>query len=262
MQKKEIPKILIIAGSDSGGGAGIQADMKAITYFKGYAMTAITAVTSQNTKGVQAIFPLPIDHVESQINSVLQDLNPDIIKTGMLADTNLIEMIADKVGDYKLVIDPVMVATSGDILVPQDCVLAIKEKLLPKSFLTTPNLHEAELLSGQKINNTEEQIEAAFKILDLGVKNVLVKGGHLTNKMITDVLVEDDKTVNCFESKKIDSKNTHGTGCTLASSIACLIGHGNNLSESVQKGIDYVQKGILLAPNFGSGNGPILHFDV
>ena len=262
MQKKEIPKILIIAGSDSGGGAGIQADMKAITYFKGYAMTAITAVPSQNTKGVQAIFPLPIDHVESQINSVLQDLNPDIIKTGMLADTNLIEMIADKVGDYKLVIDPVMVATSGDILVPQDCVLAIKEKLLPKSFLTTPNLHEAELLSGQKINNTEEQIEAAFKILDLGVKNVLVKGGHLTNKMITDVLVEDDKTVNCFESKKIDSKNTHGTGCTLASSIACLIGHGNNLSESVQKGIDYVQKGILLAPNFGSGNGPILHFDV
>ena len=262
MQKKEIPKILIIAGSDSGGGAGIQADMKAITYFKGYAMTAITAVTSQNTKGVQAIFPLPIDHVESQINSVLQDLNPDIIKTGMLADTNLIEMIADKVGDYKLVIDPVMVATSGDILVPQDCVLAIKEKLLPKSFLTTPNLHEAELLSGQKINNTEEQIEAAFKILDLGVKNVLVKGGHLTNEMITDVLVEEDRTVNCFESKKINSKNTHGTGCTLASSIACLIGHGNNLSESVQQGIDYVQKGILLAPNFGSGNGPILHFDV
>ena len=262
MQKKEIPKILIIAGSDSGGGAGIQADMKAITYFKGYAMTAITAVTSQNTKGVQAIFPLPTDHVESQINSVLQDLNPDIIKTGMLADTNLIEMIADKVGDYKLVIDPVMVATSGDILVPQDCVQAIKETLLPKSFLTTPNLHEAELLSGQKINNTEEQIEAAFKILDLGVKNVLVKGGHLTNKMITDVLVEDDKTVNCFESKKIDSNNTHGTGCTLASSIACLIGHGNNLRESVQKGIDYVQKGILLAPNFGSGNGPILHFDV
>ena len=154
-----------------------------------------------------------------------------------------------------------MVATSGDILVPEGCVSAIKETLLPKSFLTTPNLYEAELLSGQKINNTEEQIEAAFKILELGVKNVLVKGGHLTNEMITDVLVEEDKTVNCFESKKINSKNTHGTGCTLASSIACLIGHGNNLSESVQKGIDYVQKGILLAPNFGSGSGPILHFD-
>ena len=254
-------KILIIAGSDSSGGAGIQADIKTVTALGSYAMTAITAVTSQNTKGVQAIFPLPIDHVKSQTNSVLQDLNPDIIKTGMLADTNLIEMIADKVGDYKLVIDPVMVATSGDILVPQDCVLAIKETLLPKSFLTTPNLYEAELLSGQKINNTEEQIEAAFKILELGVKNVLVKGGHLTNEIITDVLVEEDKTVNCFESKKINSKNTHGTGCTLASSIACLIGHGNNLSESVQKAIDYVQKGILLAPNFGSGSGPILHFD-
>jgi len=262
MQKNKIPKVLIIAGSDSGGGAGIQADIKAVTYFKGYAMTAITAVTSQNTKGVQAIFPLPIDNVESQINSVLEDLNPNIIKTGMLADIDLIEMIASRVGEYKLVIDPVMVATSGDILVPEDCVSAIKETLLPKSFLTTPNLYEAELLSGQKINNTEEQIEAAFKILELGVKNVLVKGGHLTNEMITDVLVEEDKTVNCFESKKINSKNTHGTGCTLASSIACLIGHGNNLSESVQQGIDYVQKGILLAPNFGSGNGPILHFDV
>ena len=262
MQKNKIPKVLIIAGSDSGGGAGIQADIKAVTYFKGYAMTAITAVTSQNTKGVQAIFPLPIDHVESQINSVLEDLNPNIIKTGMLADIDLIEMIASRFGEYKLVIDPVMVATSGDILVPEDCVSAIKETLLPKSFLTTPNLYEAELLSGQKINNTEEQIEAAFKILELGVKNVLVKGGHLTNEMITDVLVEEDKTVNCFESKKINSKNTHGTGCTLASSIACLIGHGNNLSESVQQGIDYVQKGILLAPNFGSGNGPILHFDV
>ena len=261
MQKNKIPKVLIIAGSDSGGGAGIQADIKAVTYFKGYAMTAITAVTSQNTKGVQAIFPLPTNHVESQINSVLEDLNPNVIKTGMLADIGLIEMIASRVGKYKLVIDPVMVATSGDILVPEGCISAIKETLLPKSFLTTPNLYEAELLSGQKINNTEEQIEAAFKILELGVKNVLVKGGHLTNEMITDVLVKEDKTVNCFESKKINSKNTHGTGCTLASSIACLIGHGNNLSESVQKGIDYVQKGILLAPNFGSGSGPILHFD-
>ena len=261
MQKNKIPKVLIIAGSDSGGGAGIQADIKAVTYFKGYAMTAITAVTSQNTKGVQAIFPLPTNHVESQINSVLEDLNPNVIKTGMLADIGLIEMIASRVGKYKLVIDPVMVATSGDILVPEGCISAIKETLLPKSFLTTPNLYEAELLSGQKINNTEEQIEAAFKILELGVKNVLVKGGHLTNEMITDVLVKEDKTVNCFESKKINSKNTHGTGCTLASSIACLIGHGNNLSESVQKAIDYVQKGILLAPNFGSGSGPILHFD-
>ena len=262
MQKNKIPKVLIIAGSDSGGGAGIQADIKAVTYFKGYAMTAITAVTSQNTKGVLAIFPLPIDHVESQINSVLEDLNPNIIKTGMLADIDLIEMTASRVGGYKLVIDPVMVATSGDILVPEGSVSAIKETLLPKSFLTTPNLYEAELLSGQKINNTEEQIEATFKILDLGVKNVLVKGGHLTNEMITDVLVEEDKTVNCFESKKINSKNTHGTVWTLASSIACLIGHDNDLNKSVQKAINYVQKGISAAPNFGSGNGPILHFDV
>jgi len=262
MQNNKIPKILIIAGSDSGGGAGIQADIKAVTYFKGYAMTAITAITSQNTKGVQAIFPLPIDHVESQISSILEDLNPNVIKTGMLADINLIEMVANKVDGYKLVMDPVMVATSGDILVPENCISAIKDTLLPKSFLVTPNLYEAELLSNQKINNAEQQVEAAFKILGLGVKNVLVKGGHLTNGMITDVLVQEDKTVNCFESKKIDSKNTHGTGCTLASSIACLIAQGNDLDKSIQLGINYVQKGISLAPNFGSGNGPILHFDV
>ena len=262
MQKNKIPKVLIIAGSDSGGGAGIQADIKAVTYFKGYAMTAITAVTSQNTKGVQAIFQLPINHIESQINSVLEDINPDVVKTGMLADIDLIEMIATRISGYKLVMDPVMVATSGDILVPEDCISAIKDTLLPKSYLITPNLYEAELLSGQTISNLEEQIEAASRILKLGAKNVLVKGGHSDSEKITDVLIQEDKTINCFESEKIKSKNTHGTGCTLASSIACLVGHHKNLNESVQTAINYVQKGITLAPNFGSGNGPILHFDV
>ena len=262
MQKNKIPKILIIAGSDSGGGAGIQADIKAITYFKGYAMTAITAVTSQNTKGVQEIFSLPIDQVDSQINSVLDDLKPDVIKTGMLADKSLIKMIANKVQDYKLIMDPVMVATSGDVLVAEDCISVIKEHLLPKSFLITPNLYEAELLSNTKITNVDDQIKAAFKILELGARNVLVKGGHSSSDLITDVLIQEDKKVDCFESKKLNSKNTHGTGCSLASSIACLIGHDNDLNKSVQKAINYVQKGISAAPNFGSGNGPILHFDV
>ncbi len=262
MQKKEIPKILIIAGSDSGGGAGIQADIKAVTHFKGYAMTAITAITSQNTKGVQEIFPVPIDHVASQINSVLDDLKPQIIKTGMLADKSLIKMVANKVQDYKLIVDPVMVATSGDVLVSEDCISAIKEYLLPQSFLITPNLYEAELLSNQKITNADEQVEAAFKILELRAKNVLVKGGHSKSDLITDVLVQEDGKINRFESKKIHSKNTHGTGCSLASSIACLIGYGNDLDQSIQSGIDYVQKGITNAPNFGSGSGPILHFDV
>tara|TARA_Y100000746_G_scaffold121761_1_gene104369 strand:+ start:3437 stop:4225 length:789 start_codon:yes stop_codon:yes gene_type:complete len=262
MQKNKIPKILIIAGSDSGGGAGIQADIKAVTYFKGYATTAVTAITSQNTKGVQAIFPVPIDHIDSQINSILDDLKPDVIKTGMLADKSLIKMIANKVQDNKLIMDPVMVATSGDVLVAEDCISVIKEYLLPKSFLITPNLYEAELLSNIKITSVDEQIEAAFRILELGAKNVLVKGGHSKTDLITDVLVQVDKTINRFESKKIDSKNTHGTGCSLASSIACLIGHDNDLSQSVQTAISYVQKGISSAPNFGSGNGPILHFDV
>ena len=262
MQKYKIPKILIIAGSDSSGGAGIQADIKAVTYFKGYAMTAITAVTSQNTKGVQEILPLPIDHVDSQINSVLDDLKPDVIKTGMLADKNLIKMIANKVHDYKLIMDPVMVATSGDVLVAEDCISAIKEYLLPKSFLITPNLYEAELLSNTKIINVDDQVKAAFKILELGARNVLVKGGHSSSELITDVLVQEDKKINRFESKKINSKNTHGTGCSLASAVACLLGHDNDLNKSVQKAISYVQKGISTAPNFGSGNGPILHFDV
>ena len=163
-----IPKVLIIAGSDSGGGAGIQADIKSITYFKGYAMTAVTAITAQNTIGVQSIYPLPKQIVIEQINSVTNDLETDILKIGMLADEEIINHISTNIFDYKIVLDPVMVATSGDVLVSDEIINSIKDKLINKSFLITQNIYEAEILSEMKINNLENQIEAGIKLLKLG----------------------------------------------------------------------------------------------
>ena len=255
-----IPKVLIIAGSDSGGGAGIQADIKSITYFKGYAMTAVTAITAQNTKGVQSIYPLPKQVVIEQINSVTSDLMPDIIKIGMLADEEIIDHISNNISNYKIILDPVMVATSGDVLVSDKVIDSIKDKLINKSFLITPNIFEAEILSEMKINNLENQIEAGIKLLKLGCKNVLIKGGHGNSDNINDVLITSDGDEHIFKSDKIISTNTHGTGCSLASAIATNLGQGINIKESIKISIDYVQNGIKNAPDFGSGNGPIRHF--
>ena len=255
-----IPKVLIIAGSDSGGGAGIQADIKAITFFKGYAMTAVTAITAQNTTGVQSIYPLPKQIVMEQINSVTSDLSPDIVKIGMLADEEIIDHISSYISGYKIVLDPVMVATSGDVLVSDETINSIKDKLINKSFLITPNIFEAEILSEIKINNLNNQIEAGIKLLKLGCKNVLVKGGHGNSDIINDVLITTSGDEHIFESKKIISKNTHGTGCSLASAIATNLGMGIEIKESIKISIEYVQNGIKNAPDFGSGNGPIRHF--
>jgi len=255
-----IPKVLIIAGSDSGGGAGIQADIKAITYFKGYAMTAVTAITAQNTIGVQSIYPLPKQIVIEQINSVTNDLSPDIIKIGMLADEEIIDHISSNISDYKIVLDPVMVATSGDVLIKDKIINSIKDKLINKSFLITPNIFEAEILSEMKINDLENQIEAGIKLLKLGCKNVLIKGGHGNSENINDVLITSNGDEHIYESKKIISKNTHGTGCSLASAIATNLGLGIDIKESIKISIEYVQNGIKNAPDFGSGNGPIRHF--
>ena len=255
-----IPKVLIIAGSDSGGGAGIQADIKSITYFKGYAMTAVTAITAQNTIGVQSIYPLPKQIVIEQINSVTNDLSPDIIKIGMLADEEIIDYISSNISDYKIVLDPVMVATSGDVLIKDEIINSIKDKLINKSFLITPNIFEAEILSEMKINDLENQIEAGIKLLKLGCKNVLIKGGHGNSENINDVLITSNGDEHIYESKKIISKNTHGTGCSLASAIATNLGLGIDIKESIKISIEYVQNGIKNAPDFGSGNGPIRHF--
>jgi len=255
-----IPKVLIIAGSDSGGGAGIQADIKSITYFKGYAMTAVTAITAQNTIGVQSIYPLPKQAVIEQINSVTSDLMPDIIKIGMLADEEIIDHISNNISNYKIILDPVMVATSGDVLVSDKVIDSIKDKLINKSFLITPNIFEAEILSEMKINNLEDQIKSGIKLLKLGCKNVLIKGGHGNSDNINDVLITSDGDEHIFKSDKIISTNTHGTGCSLASAIATNLGQGINIKESIKISIDYVQNGIKNAPDFGSGNGPIRHF--
>ena len=255
-----IPKVLIIAGSDSGGGAGIQADIKSITYFKGYAMTAVTAITAQNTIGVQSIYPLPKQIVIEQINSVTNDLSPDIIKIGMLADEEIIDHISSNISDYKIVLDPVMVATSGNVLIKDEIINSIKDKLINKSFLITPNIFEAEILSEMKINDLENQIEAGIKLLKLGCKNVLIKGGHGNSENINDVLITSNGDEHIYESKKIISKNTHGTGCSLASAIATNLGLGIDIKESIKISIEYVQNGIKNAPDFGSGNGPIRHF--
>ena len=255
-----IPKVLIIAGSDSGGGAGIQADIKTTSYFKGFAMTAVTAITAQNTVGVQSIYPLPKQIVIDQINSINNDLGPDIIKIGMLADLEIIKYISMNLSNYKIVLDPVMVATSGDVLVSDEVITSIKNNLISKSFLITPNIYEAEILSEMKVNNVEDQIECGLKLLKLGCKNVLIKGGHGNSNNINDVLITSDGDEHIFESNKIKSTNTHGTGCSLASAIATNIALGNNIKESIKLSIDYVQSGIKNAPDFGSGNGPIRHF--
>ena len=255
-----IPKILIIAGSDSGGGAGIQADIKAITYFKAYAMTAVTAITAQNTIGVQSIYPLPKEIVMNQIQSVLSDLSPDVIKIGMLADIEIINYISKNIRNFKIVLDPVMVATSGDVLVDKNVISSIKNILIEKSFLITPNIHEAEILTDIKIKNLDDQIDAAKKLLNLGCKNVLIKGGHGNSDEINDVLISSNGDEHIFKSNKIKSSNTHGTGCSLASAIASNIGLGNDIKKSIKVSIDYVQNGIKNAPDFGSGNGPIRHF--
>ena len=255
-----IPKILIIAGSDSGGGAGIQADIKAITYFKAYAMTAVTAITAQNTIGVQSIYPLPKEIVMNQIQSVLSDLSPDVIKIGMLADIEIINYLSKNIRNFKIVLDPVMVATSGDVLVDEKVISSIKNTLIEKSFLITPNIHEAEILSDIRIKNLDDQIDAAKKLLNLGCKNVLIKGGHGNSDEINDVLISSNGDEHIFKSNKIKSSNTHGTGCSLASAIASNIGLGNDIKKSIKVSIDYVQNGIKNAPDFGSGNGPIRHF--
>ena len=255
-----IPKVLIIAGSDSGGGAGIQADIKTTSYFKGYAMTAVTAITAQNTVGVQSIYPLPKQIVIDQIKSINNDLSPDIVKIGMLADVEIIKYISMNLFNYKIILDPVMVATSGDILVSDEVIASIKNDLISKSFLITPNIYEAEILSEMKVTNIEDQIKAGIKLLKLGCKNVLIKGGHGNSQNISDVLITSDGDEHIFKSNKIKTSNTHGTGCSLASAIATNISLGNDIRESVKVSIDYVQNGIKYAPDFGSGNGPIRHF--
>jgi hydroxymethylpyrimidine/phosphomethylpyrimidine kinase len=250
-------RILTIAGSDSGGGAGIQADLKTITLLGGYGMSVITALTAQNTVGIQGIHNVPARFVEEQIDSVLSDIGVDAIKTGMLAHQEIIEVVAKKIKQYKVkkvVVDPVMVSKSGAHLLRKDARDALIKKLIPLAWVVTPNLMEASVLSGLKVNSLEGMRKAAQHIYRLGAKYVVVKGGHL--KGIAIDLLYDGKIFNEMEGPRIDAKNTHGTGCTFASAMTTLLARGDSVFEAVRKAKIFVTMAIRSGISLGKGTGP------
>jgi len=256
-------KVLIIAGSDSSGGAGIQADMKTVTSLGCYAMTAITAVTVQNTTGVKSIIPIKSEEISNQIEFTTKDIKPDAIKIGMLHSSKVISAVAKslkKINIKKIVLDPVMTAKSGTKLINDKAIADIKKKLVKQILLITPNIPEAELLTNIKINSVNDMIKAGQSLINFGAKNVLIKGGHLKSNQINDVLL-NRKIIKIYKSKKYKSKNTHGTGCTLSSAIAVNLSCGKDLIKSCELGIKYVNEAIKSNLNFGKGNGPINHLN-
>ena len=250
-------RILTIAGSDSGGGAGIQADLKAITLLGGYGMSVITALTAQNTVGVQGIHEIPAQFVEKQIDSVLSDIGADAIKTGMLATREIIEVVSKKIRQYgvkRVVVDPVMVAKSGDLLLRKDAQDVLCKRLIPLATVITPNLLEASVLAGLKVNSIEEMKKATHRIYDLGAKCVVVKGGHLKG-MAVDLLYDGRNSYE-IEGARIETKNTHGTGCTFASAIATFLARGDGVLEAVRKAKTFITMAIQSGLSLGKGYGP------
>lgn len=252
-------RVLVIAGSDSGGGAGIQADIKAIMAMGGFSATAVTAITAQNTLGVHAVQALPPDLVQAQIEAVLDDIGADAIKTGMLGDSTTVLRVAECVAkvarSIPLVVDPVMVAKGGQPLLAREALDALRGKLIPLAALITPNIPEAECLLGSPIT---DQADAALKLLRLGAKAVLLKGGHGDGPDLTDVLADADG-VRLFTMPRIQTRHTHGTGCTLASAIAAGLAQGMALDVAISRARAYVQEAIRTAPGFGAGHGPLNH---
>jgi len=255
-------RVLAIAGSDSGGGAGIQADIKTITMLDAYAATAITALTAQDTSGVHAIHMVPPEFVHRQIAVVLDDIGADAVKTGMLGDAATIEAVADALARHApgvpLVVDPVMVAKGGASLLEHDAVAALTRILLPMASLLTPNLPEAEVLSGLVIADVGAMHRAAAALLRLGVPAVLLKGGHLPGDEVVDLLATRDGCEE-FAAPRIASRHTHGTGCTLASAIAAGLAQGMTLRDAVLRARAYVRAAITAAPGIGKGHGPLNH---
>lgn len=250
-------RILTIAGSDSGGGAGIQADLKVITLLGGYGMSVLTALTAQNTMGVQAIHAIPAPFVEAQIDSVLSDIGADAIKTGMLATREIVEVVSRKVKQYgveKVVVDPVLIAKSGVPLLRKDGQEALIKRLFPLAMVVTPNLMEASVLSGLRVNSIGEMKKAARRIYELGAKHVVVKGGHLKGMAID--LLYDGRRYEEMEGPRIETKNTHGTGCIFASAIAILLARGETVPEAVRKAKTFVTMAIQFSQDLGKGNGP------
>ncbi len=262
-QEKKIARVLVIAGSDSSAGAGIQADIKTVAALGGYATTAITAVTAQDTTGVHAVHMIPLPVVREQIARVLADIGADAIKTGMLGPAATAETVAQmldqRAGNIPLVVDPVMVAKGGAPLIDDEAVAVMTTRLFPLAALVTPNAPEATRITGIKIETEDDLARAGAQLLNLGPKAALVKGGHLAGDTVADALVTADGAY-FFRAPRIDTKSTHGTGCTLASAIATGIAQGMSVVDAVGRAHKYVQKAIADAPGLGRGHGPLGHF--
>lgn len=253
-------KVLTIAGSDCSGGAGIQADIKTISAHSMYAMSVITALTSQNTTGVSGIFNVTPEFVSMQLESIFTDIYPDSIKTGMMSEPAIIEAVSESLKKHNaanIVVDPVMVSTSGSRLLSEDAVNTLTEKLFPLARIITPNIPEAEVLSGIKISSTDDMKKAALIISEKTPAAILVKGGHRGSDA-TDILTENGISY-VFSSERIDNPNTHGTGCTLSSAIACNLAEGLSVEESISKAKDYLTGALKTQLNLGKGSGPLNH---
>ncbi len=262
---KRYSRVLSIAGSDSGGGAGIQADIKTITVLGGYAMAAITAITAQNTMGISAIYPVPISAIKEQLDAVLSDIGTDAVKIGMLHSPEVIYAVAQKLKEYQvknIVLDPVMVATSGDRLLKQEAISALKTTLFPIANLITPNVPEAEVLLNRKLNSITDMELYITHLGQWESEAVLLKGGHLPTDFCADLLfIPSAYQVYEFSAPKISTQNTHGTGCTLSAAIAVFLAHQFPLQAAVQAALDYLRGAILSGKDYttGNGNGPVFH---
>ena len=265
-EKREYRKVLTIAGSDSGGGAGIQADLKTISALGCYGMSVITALTAQNTRGVTGIHPVPPPFVAEQMSAVFSDIGADAVKIGMLYSAELIRVVAEnlkKFGARNIVLDPVMVAQSGDKLLQDDAIQAIKDYLMPLADVVTPNLPEARVLLGADIAGLEQMQTAAAALAAYGSRSILIKGGHLEEDKSTDLLylAEEERTI-VLEAERIASRNNHGTGCTLSSAIAGYMSKGCSIEEAVRQAKTYIQNSIRAGAVYtiGKGHGPVHHF--
>lgn len=255
-------RVLIVAGSDSGGGAGIQADIKTVTALRGFAMTAVTALTAQNTKGVFGVVGIEPAFIAEQMRVVLDDLGADAIKTGMLHNSAVITAVSDVIEAHAaglpVVVDPVMFAKGGHPLLEPEAMTALKERLLPLASVVTPNIPEAEALTGMKINGVKDMADVAETLAKMGATAVLLKGGHLTGEMLSDILYVGNE-VHRWEDTRIDTPHTHGTGCTMASAIATGLAQGMSMRDAVARSRAYVRTAILQAPGYGKGHGPLDH---